>query len=262
MQFAITNGLSVGFLNLSLAFNSVGCALRASLPGETTLALTRPVARRRFYQMTKLAIIPFTVLLQTLFYGRSFSTPVKATLGVLLLGVAVATVNDVELNFLGTVVSVGAIVLTCVSQIWTGTMQKAHTVSSTQLLHGAAPLMGATLLAVGIPLDRMLMTPAGELFTFSVPSCTYIVLSCIIAVSVNFSTFLVIGRCDAVTYQVLGHLKTVLILVLGFVVLKNPANPRAIAGIVLAMVGMMVRARMPACPRARVPALWICRGRC
>lgn len=199
--------------------------------------------------MTKLAIIPFTVLLQTLFYGRSFSTPVKATLGVLLLGVAVATVNDVELNFLGTVVSCGAIVLTCVSQIWTGTMQKAHTVSSTQLLHGAAPLMGATLLAVGIPLDRMLMTPAGELFTFSVPSCTYIVLSCIIAVSVNFSTFLVIGRCDAVTYQVLGHLKTVLILVLGFVVLKNPANPRAIAGIVLAMVGMMVRAR--ARPRYR-----------
>ena len=192
--------------------------------------------------MTKLAIIPFTVLLQTVFYGRTFSTPVKLTLGVLLLGVAVATVNDVELNFLGSVVSVGAIVLTCVSQIWTGTMQKAHTVSSTQLLHGAAPLMGCTLLALGIPLDRMLMTPAGELFTFSVPSCTYIVLSCIIAVSVNFSTFLVIGRCDAVTYQVLGHLKTVLILVLGFVVLKNPANPRAIAGIVLAMVGMVAYA--------------------
>ena len=102
--------------------------------------------------------------------------------------------------------------------------------------------MGCTLLAVGIPLDRMLMTPAGELFTFSVPSCTYIVLSCIIAVSVNFSTFLVIGRCDAVTYQVLGHLKTVLILVLGFVVLKNPANPRAIAGIVLALVGMVAYA--------------------
>jgi hypothetical protein len=36
VQFAITNGLSVGFLNLSLAFNSVGCA-RKSLLGETTL---------------------------------------------------------------------------------------------------------------------------------------------------------------------------------------------------------------------------------
>jgi multidrug transporter EmrE-like cation transporter len=75
-----------------------------------------------------------------------------------------------------------------------------------------------------------------------VPSLFFTLLSCLIAVSVNFSTFLVIGKCDAVTYQVLGHLKTVLILILGFVALKNPANPRAIAGIVVAMVGMVAYA--------------------
>ena len=192
--------------------------------------------------MTKLAIIPFTVALQQLFYARTFTMRVKLTLLVLLLGVAVATVNDVELNFLGTVVSVAAIVLTCVSQIWTGTMQKQHAISSTQLLHCAAPYMGLTLLIMGVPLDRALITPAGEEFVFSVPSWTFIALSCAIAISVNFSTFLVIGKCDAVTYQVLGHLKTVLILVLGFVLLKNPANPRAVAGIVVAMVGMMAYA--------------------
>ena len=192
--------------------------------------------------MTKLAIIPFTVLLQTVVYGKQFTTRVKLTLLVLLLGVAVATVNDVELNGLGCIVSVGAVVLTCVSQVWTGTMQKAHSISSTQLLHQAAPLMGATLLLIGVPLDRALMTPAGELFTFSVPACTYTALSCAIAISVNFSTFLVIGKCDAVTYQVLGHLKTVLILVLGFVLLKNPANPRAIGGIGIAMLGMVAYA--------------------
>jgi hypothetical protein len=62
VQFAVINAVSIGFLNLSLAFNSVG-----------------------FYQMTKLAIIPGTVTLQTLFYGKSFSTRVKLTLVVLLL---------------------------------------------------------------------------------------------------------------------------------------------------------------------------------
>ena len=35
----------------------------------------------------------------------------------------------------------------------------------------------------------------------SVPALTYIGLSCLIAVCVNFSTFLVLGKCDAVTYQ-------------------------------------------------------------
>jgi hypothetical protein len=35
LQFAVVNGLSVGFLNLSLAFNSVGCAApRAPVPGS------------------------------------------------------------------------------------------------------------------------------------------------------------------------------------------------------------------------------------
>jgi solute carrier family 35 protein E3 len=206
--------------------------------------------------MTKLAIIPFTVALQQLFYGKTFSVRVKLTLLLLLLGVAVATVNDVELNLLGTVVSAGAIVLTCIAQIWTGTMQKAHAISSTQLLHCSAPFMGLTLLVIGVPLDRILMSPAGELFMFSVPSCAYIALSCCIAISVNFSTFLVIGKCDAVTYQVLGHLKTVLILVLGFLLLKNPANPRAIAGIVVAMVGMVAYAaeesRAAAAPAAEL----------
>lgn len=219
MQFAITNGVSIGFLNLSLAFNSVG-----------------------FYQMTKLAIIPFTVALQQLFYAKQFSWRVKATLGLLLAGVAVATVNDVQLNFLGTVVSLGAIVTTCVSQIWTGSMQKQYNISATQLLHGAAPIMGAVLLVIGVPLDQALMTPAGELFVFSSTSIAYVVLSCVIAIGVNLSTFLVIGKCDAVTYQVLGHLKTVLVLVLGYTILQNPANPRAVAGILIAMVGMVAYA--------------------
>lgn len=156
-------------------------------------------------------------------------------------GVAVATVNDVQLNFIGTVVSAGAIVSTCLAQIWTGTMQKTYGVSSTQLLHAAAPLMGLTLLVVGVPLDGALQESAVT-FAISTPVILYGVLSCIIAISVNFSTFMVIGICDAVTYQVLGHLKTVLVLVLGFVVLKNPANARAIAGVVVAMIGMVTYA--------------------
>jgi|APGre2960657444_1045066.scaffolds.fasta_scaffold01335_1 solute carrier family 35 protein E3 len=74
-----------------------------------------------------------------------------------------------------------------------------------------------------------------------------------IAISVNFSTFLVIGKCDAVTYQVLGHLKTVLILLLGFMVLKNPANPRAIGGILIAMVGMVAYAHEEGKAQAAAP---------
>lgn len=65
-------------------------------------------------------------------------------------------------------------------------------------------------------------------------------LSCLISVSVNFSTFLVIGKTSPVTYQVLGHLKTCLVLTFGYVLLHDPFNWRNIVGILIALVGMIL----------------------
>ncbi|GFY99367.1 nodulin MtN21 /EamA-like transporter family protein [Actinidia rufa] len=163
MGFGILNGTSIGLLNLSLGFNSVG-----------------------FYQMTKLAIIPCTVLLETIFFMKKFSRNVQISLIILLLGVGIATVTDLQLNVLGSVLSLLAVVTTCVAQI------------------------------------------------------AFIVLSCLISVSVNFSTFLVIGRTSPVTYQVLGHLKTCLVLAFGYVLLHDPFSWRNILGILIAVVGMVL----------------------
>lgn len=65
-------------------------------------------------------------------------------------------------------------------------------------------------------------------------------LSCLISVSVNFSTFLVIGKTSPVTYQVLGHLKTCLVLAFGYVLLRDPFSWRNIFGILVAIVGMVL----------------------
>lgn len=45
-------------------------------------------------------------------------------------------------------------------------------------------------------------------------------ISCLFALGVNISNYLVLGQTSPLTYQVLGHMKTVLIIVLGFVVFK------------------------------------------
>jgi solute carrier family 35 protein E3 len=51
------------------------------------------------------------------------------------------------------------------------------------------------------------------------PGCvTRIAVSCFFAIGVNVSNYLVLGMTSPLTYQVLGHMKTVLILVLGFTV--------------------------------------------
>lgn len=219
MGFGILNGASIGLLNLSLGFNSVS-----------------------FYQMTKLAIIPCTVLLQTLFLRMRFSAAVQGTLAVLLAGVGIATVTDLQLNVVGTVLSLLAIVSTCVAQIMTNTIQKQHKVSSTQLLYQTCPYQALTLVLTGPFLDYFLTDPHQNVFAFEYNNRVifFIVLSCLISVSVNFSTFLVIGKTSPVTYQVLGHLKTCLVLAFGYIVLGNPFTWRNFAGIVVAMLGMVM----------------------
>ncbi|VAH16396.1 unnamed protein product [Triticum turgidum subsp. durum] len=94
ISFGFLNGISIGLLNLCLGFNSVG-----------------------FYQMTKLAIIPFTMLLETIFLSKKFSQSIKASLMVLLLGVGIASVTDLQLNLLGSIIAVLTIAATCVCQI-------------------------------------------------------------------------------------------------------------------------------------------------
>eukprot|EP00243_Klebsormidium_subtile_P002732 TRINITY_DN15529_c0_g1_i1.p1 TRINITY_DN15529_c0_g1~~TRINITY_DN15529_c0_g1_i1.p1 ORF type:complete len:348 (+),score=66.76 TRINITY_DN15529_c0_g1_i1:263-1306(+) len=216
LYFGILNGASIGLLNLSLGFNSVG-----------------------FYQMTKLAIIPFTVFFETILFGKHFSRQVQLSLVMLLVGVGIATVTDVELNFLGSVLSVLAIVTTCFGQILTNTLQRQHKVSSTQFLYQSSPIMAGALQLTGPMLDQYLTGQSVFYFDYTTTVEAVILLSCTIAILVNLSTFLVLGKTSPVTYQVLGHLKTCLVLALGFVAFKTPVTFRNILGICIALGGMV-----------------------
>ncbi|CAL0305324.1 unnamed protein product [Lupinus luteus] len=217
MGFGILNGISIGLLNLSLGFNSVG-----------------------FYQMTKLAIIPCTILLEILFLGKKFSKRIQFSLGILLVGVGIATVTDLQLNALGSFLSLLAVITTCIAQIMTNTIQKKFKVSSTQLLYQSCPYQAATLLISGPYLDKVLTDLNVFAFKYTTQVTAVIVLSCLISISVNFSTFLVIGKTSPVTYQVLGHLKTCFVLAFGYIIVRDPFSWRNILGILVAMVGMLL----------------------
>jgi drug/metabolite transporter (DMT)-like permease len=68
----------------------------------------------------------------------------------------------------------------------------------------------------------------------------FIVLSCIIAVGTNLSQFICIGRFSAVSFQVLGHMKTVLVLIMGFFLFgKQGLNIQVVLGMLLAICGMI-----------------------
>ncbi|RRT46714.1 hypothetical protein B296_00054279 [Ensete ventricosum] len=88
-----------------------------------------------------------------------------------------------------------------------------------------------------IMINKALM--ATHHFTFG-SIAFFIVLSCTIAVGTNLSQFICIGRFTAVSFQVLGHMKTVLVLTLGFFLFgREGLNLHVISGMILAVLGMM-----------------------
>lgn len=68
----------------------------------------------------------------------------------------------------------------------------------------------------------------------------FVVLSCAIAIGTNLSQFICIGRFTAVSFQVLGHMKTILVLILGFIFFgKEGLNLHVVVGMMVAVVGMI-----------------------
>ncbi|CAN6440147.1 unnamed protein product [Victoria cruziana] len=68
----------------------------------------------------------------------------------------------------------------------------------------------------------------------------FILLSCSLAVFCNVSQYLCIGRFSAVSFQVLGHMKTVCVLTLGWLLFDSELTLKNILGMALAIIGMVV----------------------
>jgi solute carrier family 35 protein E3 len=69
LHFALVANVSIASLNLSLLVNSVG-----------------------FYQIAKLLIIPFVCAVELLWMGRRFTAPILASIGLVIVGVAIVCV--------------------------------------------------------------------------------------------------------------------------------------------------------------------------
>lgn len=126
------------------------------------------------------------------YFATTRSRKIKLSLFFLLVGVGIASITDLQLNFVGTILSLLAIITTCVGQIvsftilslyslelasvwidlfdficcrwfltyWTiqltNTIQKKLNVTSTQLLYQSAPFQAAILFVSGPFVDQML----------------------------------------------------------------------------------------------------------
>ena len=214
--FVTVAAASIIGLNMSLMLNTIG-----------------------FYQVCKLAQIPTMCILEATFLGKKFSRKVIQAIIIVLLGVGVATVSDVEMNFEGTVAAVVGVVATSAQQILVAYMQKKHQITSNFLLAKTSPYMATSMLLLGPALDKVITDQWVTEFEWNVPSLVCLGVSCFFAVLVNISQYLCIGRFSAVSFQVIGHVKTCLVFFFGWLIFAAPITQRNIMGCSLAVMGMI-----------------------
>lgn len=154
-----------------------------------------------FYQISKILITPAVMVMQYLMSGQTSTTEVKMAVGIMLVGVTMATVSDVDVTPTGFVVGMLAVVGAAQSQILIGDMQKSLKASANQLLVAYTPYVVVMLVAVS-PLELMLKENTGVGFAayglwasayFDSFSASVIVVSGCIGLLVSLSTFLMIG---------------------------------------------------------------------
>nr|CAD1817372.1 unnamed protein product [Ananas comosus var. bracteatus] len=217
IKFVICANLSIVGMNVSLMWNSVG-----------------------FYQIAKLCMIPVSCLLEVLLDKVRYSRDTKLSIVVVLVGVAVCTVTDVSVNARGVLAATIAVWSTSLQQYYVHFLQRKYSLTSFNLLSHTAPGQAASLLLVGPFMDFWLTNKRVDAFNYTVPSVLFIISSCSIAVGTNLSQFICIGRFSAVSFQVIGHMKTILVLILGFTFFgKEGLNFHVVLGMILAVIGMV-----------------------
>nr|CAD1827725.1 unnamed protein product [Ananas comosus var. bracteatus] len=217
VKFVFFANLSIVGMNVSLMWNSVG-----------------------FYQIAKLCMIPVSCLLEVLYDKVRYSRDTKLSIVVVLIGVAVCTVTDVSVNTKGLIAAIIAVWSTALQQYYVHYLQRKYSFGSFNLLGHTAPAQAGSLLLLGPFVDYLLTSKRVDAFDYNSMAVFFIILSCSIAVGTNLSQFICIGRFTAVSFQVLGHMKTILVLILGFIFFgKEGLNLHVVLGMILAVVGMI-----------------------
>ncbi|KNC49010.1 drug/Metabolite transporter superfamily protein [Thecamonas trahens ATCC 50062] len=211
---------SIGLMNLSMYSNSLGT-----------------------YQLFKLLCVPAILVLKFVKTGETISRKITVALLILLTGVGIATVTDVQISSTGIMYGLAATIATAQFQIYQGSCQSEYGVTSVQATAAITPYQSVLTLLVAL----MVEVPGEDSvlnFRLTAPAFILIVLSCLGAIAVNLVSFALIGKTSPVTYQVVGHLKTILVLTFGFLFFTQVESAEGAAknllGVAVAMAGVIL----------------------
>ncbi|KAI3446634.1 hypothetical protein Pfo_003299 [Paulownia fortunei] len=211
LSLGIVMSLSTGLANVSLKYNSVG-----------------------FYQMAKIAVTPAIVLAEFILFRKRISTQKVLALAVVSVGVAVATITDLQFHFFGACIAVAWVVPSAVNKILWSNLQQQDNWTALALMWKTTPITLFFLVMLMPYLD-----PPGVLsFDWSLYNCATIGGSAVLGFLLQWSGALALGATSATTHAVLGQFKTCVILLGGFLLFGSNPGHTSILGAATALIGM------------------------
>ncbi|KAE8657970.1 Nucleotide/sugar transporter family protein isoform 2 [Hibiscus syriacus] len=203
--------LCTGLANVSLKYNSVG-----------------------FYQMAKIAVTPTIVLAEYLWYKKKVSFPKVVALAVVSIGVAVATVTDLQFNLFGASVALSWIIPSALSKILWSSLQQRENWTALALMWKTTPISLFCLLIM-IPI---LDPPGAFSYNWNFINTSMIIISGVFGFLLQWSAALALGATSAISHVVLGQFKTCVLLLGNYYIFQSNPGATSICGAFIAIAGM------------------------
>jgi solute carrier family 35, member E3 len=214
--------VNVVLVNLSLSYSSIVC-----------------------YQIVRILLTPLTAAINFCFYGSRIPFLASFALIPACIGVGIVSYYDSlppskhatvkAISVLGVSFALSGVTSSSIYTVWVSQYHKKLKMSSMQLLYNQVPL-GAMILAF-----VSLFTDTFPVWSNVLPrQWMMLVLSGLCACLVNLSQFLIINDAGPVSSTVVGHLKTCLIVGLGWATSKKAVGNESILGILLAILGVIL----------------------
>ncbi|KAI8463355.1 MAG: phosphate/phosphoenolpyruvate translocator protein [Monoraphidium minutum] len=187
-------------------------------------------------QMLKASGAATTFLVGLAFGNEAYSNSSMLKVGIVGLGVVIASYGDIRANLLGVSLQVSAILSDAVRcNLLQKVMQKnAVELTPVGTLYYVAPMAAAALALPAVMLD------GAKLRVHDAPvPWAWLVLSCLAASSLNLVVFTLIGKTSALTTSITGPLKEWVCILASVMVYGSKVTGQQWMGYAIALVGIL-----------------------
>jgi solute carrier family 35, member E3 len=185
-----------------------------------------------FYQLSKVMTTPTVVLINFVLFRKTVTRWMLLSILTTCVGVSFALNQEADTPLFGVIVATIAFCSTALYQIWIGKKIEDFAVSAPQLLLNQAPI-SVLMLIPFVPffdtIPDFRKVPTNILWS--------VAASGMMASIYNLSQFLIIGRTSALTFNIVSHIKTILILSIGWYSQGKVLTPKEMFGVFLALGG-------------------------